>query len=244
MEMKFRRPPSLPTHSFCRWAILEDMLQHFPFSCTFRVQGTFSNFDARLSTPKVSELCILNNLSKYYFENCGDKRDREDQSGKTLKKSFTSLRRVPIQESEVNAIWPTSGSENLDLGTEALTRIVREVLEEVLKARLDRHRELVKNKCVDCEKKRDRSPWRLEPQSVKHERTHLSGNKGIVKGTGSGANAPFGEHCKKRHSGNYWKRVGAYFLCESREHWIRSVFDDIKTSIGLGYFVIVCCCCE
>ncbi|XP_052491106.1 uncharacterized protein LOC105791268 isoform X3 [Gossypium raimondii] len=231
MEMKFRRPPSLPTHSFCRWAILEDMLQHFPFSCTFRVQGRKLHGETMARVFQASKL------------DC-DKRDREDQSGKTLKKSFTSLRRVPIQESEVNAIWPTSGSENLDLGTEALTRIVREVLEEVLKARLDRHRELVKNKCVDCEKKRDRSPWRLEPQSVKHERTHLSGNKGIVKGTGSGANAPFGEHCKKRHSGNYWKRVGAYFLCESREHWIRSVFDDIKTSIGLGYFVIVCCCCE
>ncbi|KAK8340857.1 hypothetical protein V6Z11_A08G128300 [Gossypium hirsutum] len=35
--------------------------------------GTFLNFDAGFGTPEVSKLRILNNWSKYCFENCGMK---------------------------------------------------------------------------------------------------------------------------------------------------------------------------
>ncbi|KAH1108406.1 hypothetical protein J1N35_012174 [Gossypium stocksii] len=52
------------------------------------------------------------------------------------KKLSASLGRVSVQESKDNAILPTSGSNNLELGTEALTYVVREVLEKVFEARI------------------------------------------------------------------------------------------------------------
>ncbi|KAH1097931.1 hypothetical protein J1N35_014852 [Gossypium stocksii] len=47
---------------------------------------------------------------------------------------------VYVQESEDNTILPTSGSDNLELGTEALTLVVRKVLEKVFDARIRRTR--------------------------------------------------------------------------------------------------------
>ncbi|KAH1130230.1 hypothetical protein J1N35_001608 [Gossypium stocksii] len=80
-------------------------------------------------------------------------------------------RRELVQELEVKAILPASGSDNPEVSTEVLTRVVREVLEKVFEASLERNRKLVQGRCVDCRKKRDPSPLRLEPQSAKHIRT-------------------------------------------------------------------------
>ncbi|KAH1091547.1 hypothetical protein J1N35_018804 [Gossypium stocksii] len=62
------------------------------------------------------------------------KRDRDE--------SFASLRRVSVQELEDNTILPTSNSDNLELSTEALTQVVKEVLEKVFEAGLERTSEL------------------------------------------------------------------------------------------------------
>ncbi|KAH1065269.1 hypothetical protein J1N35_030256 [Gossypium stocksii] len=50
--------------------------------------------------------------------------------------SFTSLGRVFVQESGDNTISPTLVSDNMELGTEALTRVVIEVLETVFEAKI------------------------------------------------------------------------------------------------------------
>ncbi|KAH1122056.1 hypothetical protein J1N35_005216, partial [Gossypium stocksii] len=63
--------------------------------------------------------------------------------------------------SKANAILLVAGSNNLKVGTEALTRVVREVLEKVFEASLERIREMVHGRCVDCQKKRDCSLLRL-----------------------------------------------------------------------------------
>ncbi|KAH1091439.1 hypothetical protein J1N35_018698 [Gossypium stocksii] len=52
------------------------------------------------------------------------------------KESSASSERVTVQELEVNASLPTLGSDNPDLGTEALTWVVREVLEVVFEERI------------------------------------------------------------------------------------------------------------
>ncbi|KAH1098412.1 hypothetical protein J1N35_015333 [Gossypium stocksii] len=52
------------------------------------------------------------------------------------KESFASPGDVFILELDVNASLLTMGSDNLELGTEALTRVVREVLEDVLEVRI------------------------------------------------------------------------------------------------------------
>ncbi|KAK5771902.1 hypothetical protein PVK06_048158 [Gossypium arboreum] len=99
--------------------------------------------------------------------------------------------RVSVQELEVNAISPSTGSDNPELDTEALTRVVREVLEKVFEARIRGPSEMLQVRCVDCGKKRDQSPPRLEPRSVKHVRTHLSDKSSCADDAGSGARASF-----------------------------------------------------
>ncbi|KAK5784126.1 uncharacterized protein LOC128283727 [Gossypium arboreum] len=113
--------------------------------------------------------------------------------------SFASLRPVSVQELKDSTILPTSGNYNSELGIEALTRVVREVLEKVFEARTE---ERLQARCVDCGKKRDCNPPRLEPRSVNHVRTQLSGNSSFTVGAGSCASAPFCEHCKKCHPSN------------------------------------------
>ncbi|KAH1047036.1 hypothetical protein J1N35_037820 [Gossypium stocksii] len=49
---------------------------------------------------------------------------------------YASPKHVIVQELEVNTSPPILGSDNSELGTEALTRMVREVLKEVFKARI------------------------------------------------------------------------------------------------------------
>ncbi|KAK5819128.1 hypothetical protein PVK06_024089 [Gossypium arboreum] len=53
------------------------------------------------------------------------------------KESTISPGCVSTQESEVSVILPTLGRENLELGTEALTWVVREVLDKVFEARIN-----------------------------------------------------------------------------------------------------------
>ncbi|KAH1056783.1 hypothetical protein J1N35_034848 [Gossypium stocksii] len=72
--------------------------------------------------------------------------DREGQSGETLEEFFASLEHKFVQESKVNSISLASGSDNLEVGTEALTRVVREVLEKVFKASLERNKEYSRNR--------------------------------------------------------------------------------------------------
>ncbi|KAH1107689.1 hypothetical protein J1N35_011457, partial [Gossypium stocksii] len=62
---------------------------------------------------------------------------------------------------------PTPGGDNPVVGTEALTRVVRDVLEKVFEARLERNRELDQARSMVCGKKRDRSLLKLEPHSAK-----------------------------------------------------------------------------
>ncbi|KAH1056729.1 hypothetical protein J1N35_034794, partial [Gossypium stocksii] len=44
---------------------------------------------------------------------------------------------------------PILGGDNLELGTEALTRLVREVLEELFKARVKEMGETLQTRCLD-----------------------------------------------------------------------------------------------
>ncbi|KAH1056854.1 hypothetical protein J1N35_034919, partial [Gossypium stocksii] len=63
-----------------------------------------------------------------------------------------------VQETEVKVSPPTSGSDNPELGTEALTRLVREMLEEVFEAKVKVNSETLQARCLECNKKRDRNP--------------------------------------------------------------------------------------
>ncbi|KAK5784427.1 hypothetical protein PVK06_038951 [Gossypium arboreum] len=65
----------------------------------------------------------------------------------------------------------TLGGDNLELDTEALTRLVREVLEGVFEARIGGISETLQTRCVDCGKKRDRSSMGLKSRSVKRVKT-------------------------------------------------------------------------
>ncbi|KAH1082665.1 hypothetical protein J1N35_022426 [Gossypium stocksii] len=101
--------------------------------------------------------------------------------------SSASPERETVQELEINVSLPTSSSDNLELGSKVLTRVMREVLEKVFDASLVRNGELIQGRCEDCGKKRDRSSPRLEPRSTKHVRTHLSDSRGSAS---SGASVP------------------------------------------------------
>ncbi|KAH1048239.1 hypothetical protein J1N35_039023 [Gossypium stocksii] len=82
--------------------------------------------------------------------------------------SSASPGHVSVQESKVNTIKPTSGSDNPELGTEALTRIVKKVLEEMFEVRIRGISETLQARCVDYGKKKGRNPLRLEHHSAKH----------------------------------------------------------------------------
>ncbi|KAH1097885.1 hypothetical protein J1N35_014806, partial [Gossypium stocksii] len=55
--------------------------------------------------------------------------------------------------------------DNPKLGTVALTRLVRQVLEEVFEARVKVNGETLQARCLECSKKRDCSLLRQEPRS-------------------------------------------------------------------------------
>ncbi|KAH1046900.1 hypothetical protein J1N35_037684 [Gossypium stocksii] len=144
--------------------------------------------------------------------------------------------RVSIQESKVNTVSPATGNDNTKVGTEALARIVREVLEKVFEASLERNRELVQSRCVDYRKKRDRSPSRLEPRSAKCVKLQLSVSKCSVEGSSSGVDVLVCEHCKKCHLGDYWKKSKACL----RNIALGRVLDDIELGLVVGYCNFVC----
>ncbi|KAH1122145.1 hypothetical protein J1N35_005305, partial [Gossypium stocksii] len=62
---------------------------------------------------------------------------------------------------------PTSGADNLDLSTEALTGLVREVLKEVFEARVKELGETLQTRCLDCKKKREHNSLKLESHYLK-----------------------------------------------------------------------------
>ncbi|KAH1031660.1 hypothetical protein J1N35_043834 [Gossypium stocksii] len=78
-----------------------------------------------------------------------------------------------IQGVVVEVSLPTSGSDNPELGIEALTRLVKEVPEEVFKAKIKANGGTVQARSVECGKKIDRSPLKREPCSMKHVKTRL-----------------------------------------------------------------------
>ncbi|KAH1031831.1 hypothetical protein J1N35_044005 [Gossypium stocksii] len=74
-------------------------------------------------------------------------------------------------DSEGKQSLPTSGSGNLELGTEALAELVRKVVEEVLDTKVKEIRETLQAGCLECKKRKDPSSQRIEPRSVKHVKT-------------------------------------------------------------------------
>ncbi|KAK5839408.1 hypothetical protein PVK06_008191 [Gossypium arboreum] len=63
-----------------------------------------------------------------------------------------------VQETIVKVSPPTSGNNNPKLGTEALTWLVREVLEEVFEARVKAYGETLQVRRLECSRKRNHSP--------------------------------------------------------------------------------------
>ncbi|KAK5836014.1 hypothetical protein PVK06_011751 [Gossypium arboreum] len=91
-----------------------------------------------------------------------------------------------VQETVVKVSLPTSGNNNPEVGMEALTRLVREMQEEVFKARIKAYGETLQAKRLECSTKRD-SPLKQEPRSVKGVKTR--------------PNFLTCECCKRRHLG-------------------------------------------
>ncbi|KAH1113572.1 hypothetical protein J1N35_006950 [Gossypium stocksii] len=109
-----------------------------------------------------------------------------DSEGKqNHKESSASLKRETVQELEINASLPTLGSDNPELGTEALTRVVREMLEKVFETSLERNGDSVQGGCENCKKRRNRNSLKLESHSAKCVRTYLSYSKVNPKVLGS-----------------------------------------------------------
>ncbi|KAH1114385.1 hypothetical protein J1N35_007763 [Gossypium stocksii] len=73
-----------------------------------------------------------------------------DPARKDCEESSTALKHVIVQEMEVNTSLPTLGSVNLELDIEALTRVVREILEGVFEARIKEIGETLQARCIDC----------------------------------------------------------------------------------------------
>ncbi|KAH1082324.1 hypothetical protein J1N35_022085 [Gossypium stocksii] len=61
-------------------------------------------------------------------------------------------------DSKIKQSLLTLGADNPKLGTEALMKLVREVLEEVFEARFKVDDETLQARRLECNKKRDRSP--------------------------------------------------------------------------------------
>lgn len=75
---------------------------------------------------------------------------------------------------------------------------------------------------------------------MKRVRSQLSVSKSIVEGVSSGASLPFCGHCKKRHLGECWKKLGACLRSESMEIGLGSVLVDIETGMIVGCCYVVC----
>ncbi|KAK5835965.1 hypothetical protein PVK06_011692 [Gossypium arboreum] len=90
-----------------------------------------------------------------------------------------------VQETLVKVSPPTSGNNNPELGTEALTQLAREVLEEVFEARVKAYSETLQARRLECSRKRDHSLLKQEPRFVKRVKMRL--------------NFMACERCKRRH---------------------------------------------
>ncbi|KAK5819485.1 hypothetical protein PVK06_024488 [Gossypium arboreum] len=111
-----------------------------------------------------------------------------------------------VQETIVKVSPPTLGNNNPELGTEALTRSVGEVLEEVFEARVKAYGEILQARRLECSRKRDHNPLKQESSSVKRVKTRL--------------NFSACEHCKKRHPSECWRKSGTSLRCWSKKHWV------------------------
>ncbi|KAK5776638.1 hypothetical protein PVK06_044598 [Gossypium arboreum] len=67
-----------------------------------------------------------------------------------LEESPVSPEHEMVQEIVVKVSLPTLGNNNPELGTEALTRLVREVLEEVSEARVKAYGETLQARPLEC----------------------------------------------------------------------------------------------
>ncbi|KAK5825160.1 hypothetical protein PVK06_019965 [Gossypium arboreum] len=70
-----------------------------------------------------------------------------------------SLEHEMVQETIVKVSLPTSGNNNPELGTKVLTRLVREVLEEVFEARVKAYGETLQARRLEYSRKRDHSSF-------------------------------------------------------------------------------------
>ncbi|KAH1083229.1 hypothetical protein J1N35_022990 [Gossypium stocksii] len=138
--------------------------------------------DCVLGIGSLSSICFCLHLYKIDIDFEG-KRDCEESS--------VSLGHVSLQKSKGNVILLILGIDNPKLDTEALTWVVKEVLERVLEVRIKGTSETFQVRSVDCRNESDWSPPRLEPHSAMPVTTHLSGNSDFAYGLGSGASTPF-----------------------------------------------------
>ncbi|KAH1082942.1 hypothetical protein J1N35_022703 [Gossypium stocksii] len=119
-----------------------------------------------------------------------------DSKGKQDREELpTSLELVTVQESEVSVSLPTSGSNNLELGTKALTQIVREVLKEVFEARIQGISETLQIRCVDFYSKMILS---ADAGIIAHQSSSPFTNQ--VGGSSGGQNDSFGAKLASFHS--------------------------------------------
>ncbi|KAK5794077.1 hypothetical protein PVK06_035271 [Gossypium arboreum] len=63
-----------------------------------------------------------------------------------------------VQETVVEVSLPTLANNNPELSIEALTRLVREVLEEVFEERVKAYGETLEARCLECSRQWGRSP--------------------------------------------------------------------------------------
>ncbi|KAH1031481.1 hypothetical protein J1N35_043655 [Gossypium stocksii] len=101
----------------------------------------------------------------------------------------------------------TSGSDNSELGTEALAELVRKVVEKVLETKVKDIRETLQARCLECKKRRDHSSQGTEPRFVK-----------CVKAR---PNFLTCEHCNGHYPGECHRKTGACPRCGSKKHQAR-----------------------
>ncbi|KAH1056421.1 hypothetical protein J1N35_034486 [Gossypium stocksii] len=93
---------------------------------------------------------------------------------------------------------------NSKLGTEALAELVRKVVEDLLETKVKEIRETFQVGCFECKKRKNHSPQRIAPCSVKHVKTR--------------PNFLTCKNCNGRHPGECHRKKGVCPRCGSREH--------------------------
>ncbi|KAH1056803.1 hypothetical protein J1N35_034868 [Gossypium stocksii] len=89
-----------------------------------------------------------------------------DSNGKQGREELpVSLEHENVWETKVKVSPPTAGNDNPKLGTDALTRLVRKVLEVVFEPRVKANDETIQARCLEFSKKRDHSLLKQEPHS-------------------------------------------------------------------------------